>query len=71
MAPNIPVFEFCPGSPTVTDVDGNTYNTVLLGDRCWTRTNLKVSKYRNGDALGSDPSLGYWSSVNQGSFTLY
>ena len=71
LAPNTPVFEFCPGSPTVTDVDGNTYNTVLLGDRCWTRSNLKVSKYRNGDALGSDPSLGYWSSVNQGSFTLY
>ncbi|MFM7748126.1 MAG: FISUMP domain-containing protein, partial [Bacteroidota bacterium] len=71
LAPNTPVFEFCPGSPTVTDIDGNTYNTVLLGDRCWTRTNLKVSKYRNGDALGSDPSLGYWSSVNQGSFTLY
>ncbi|MFM8838710.1 MAG: FISUMP domain-containing protein, partial [Bacteroidota bacterium] len=71
LAPNTPVFEFCPGSPTVTDVDGNTYNTVLLGDRCWTLTNLKVSKFRNGDALGSDPSLGYWSSVNQGSFTLY
>ncbi|MFM7913503.1 MAG: FISUMP domain-containing protein, partial [Bacteroidota bacterium] len=71
MVPNTPEFEFCPGSPTVTDIDGNTYNTVLLGDRCWTRTNLKVFKYRNGDALGSDPSLGYWSSVNQGSFTLY
>ncbi|MFM7589222.1 MAG: FISUMP domain-containing protein, partial [Bacteroidota bacterium] len=71
MVPNTPEFEFCPGSPTVTDVDGNTYNTVLLGDRCWTRTNLKVSKFRNGDALGSDPSLGYWSSVNPGSFTPY
>ncbi|MFM8453477.1 MAG: hypothetical protein ACKOAD_00555, partial [Gammaproteobacteria bacterium] len=48
MVPNTPEFEFCPGSPTVTDVDGNTYNTVLLGDRCWTLTNLKVSKFRNG-----------------------
>lgn len=71
LAPNTPVFEFCPGSPTVTDVDGQVYNTVLIGGRCWTRNNLRVTKFRNGDGLGSDPSLNYWTSVNQGSFSLY
>ncbi len=27
----------CPGVPTVTDADGNIYNTVLIGEQCWMR----------------------------------
>ena len=32
----------CPGMPTITDADGNSYNTVLLGGQCWMRENLRV-----------------------------
>ena len=32
----------CPDAPTVTDIDGNVYNTVLIGDQCWTRENLRT-----------------------------
>ena len=31
----------CPGEPTVT-YDGKTYNTILVGDRCWLKENLNV-----------------------------
>ena len=41
----------CPGIPTVTDIDGNIYNTVQIGTQCWTQSNLKTSKYRNGDSI--------------------
>ncbi|PIE87938.1 MAG: hypothetical protein CSA04_04475 [Bacteroidetes bacterium] len=41
----------CPGMPTVTDVDGNDYNTVFIGGQCWMRENLKVTHYPNGDAI--------------------
>ena len=36
---------------TVTDVDGNTYKTIRIGDQLWMAENLRVSHYRNGDPI--------------------
>jgi uncharacterized protein (TIGR02145 family) len=38
---------------TVTDIDGNVYNTVRIGNQVWMKENLKTTHYRNGDSIGT------------------
>lgn len=49
----------CPNAPTVTDHEGNVYNTVQIGNQCWMRENMRCKTLpKNGEALQS-PSSNY------------
>lgn len=41
----------CTGIPTVTDFDGNVYNTVQLGNQCWMRENMRTTHFPNGSEI--------------------
>ncbi|WP_375579477.1 FISUMP domain-containing protein [Marivirga tractuosa] len=35
----------------ITDIDGNTYNIIMIGSQAWMQENLKVTRFRNGDDI--------------------
>lgn len=53
----------CP-PPSVTDIDGNVYQSVIIGTQTWMKQNLKTSKYRNGDVIPSGLSNSDWANLN-------
>lgn len=56
----------------VTDADGHTYRTIMIGNQEWMAENLAVTHYRNGDAIPNlqdsaswvNDSLGAWCDYN-------
>jgi uncharacterized protein (TIGR02145 family) len=58
-------------SNPAVDADGNTYTTVTIGTQVWMKENLKVSKYRNGDAIQTGLADATWQTTASGAYALY
>jgi uncharacterized protein (TIGR02145 family) len=58
------------GSP-VTDIDGNVYRTVIIGDQVWMAENLKVTHYRNGEDIPNVSDDAAWESLTTGAYCEY
>ena len=56
---------------TVTDIDGNVYETVQIGEQLWMAENLKVTHYQNGDEIPTGYSNSEWSNLSTGAYTVF
>ena len=48
------------GTTKMVDADGNEYETVQIGTQCWTKTNLRSTKDRNGNLFINGMTAAYY-----------
>jgi uncharacterized protein (TIGR02145 family) len=55
----------------ITDIDGNEYKVVKIGDQWWMAENLKVKHYRNGDPMPNIMDDIDWLNQTDGAYCNY
>ena len=54
----------------VNDIDGNSYETVIIGNQEWMAENLRTTSYSNGDPILNLIGSG-WQNLTSGAWTHY
>ena len=62
---------FVCGDSSVTDVDGNSYATVEIGNQCWFKENLKTTNYRDGAPIKNITDCGEWIQYTLAGYAWY
>jgi uncharacterized protein (TIGR02145 family) len=56
---------------TITDTDGNSYQTVRIGSQVWTVENLMVAAYNDGSPIPFDTSTKAWIDAETPKYCFY
>ena len=56
---------------TITDIEGNVYKTVKIGDQWWMSENLRTTKYCDGTSITYAPDFNSWENVNISRYPAY
>ena len=63
------VIKMIASAGTLTDTDGNVYQTVRIGGQVWMAENLRVTRYRDGSGIPLVTDGIAWSSICDNSLT--
>ncbi|MBT7827928.1 MAG: hypothetical protein HN600_15175 [Bacteroidetes bacterium] len=61
----------CEYDGLVYDIDGNVYNTVIIGEQEWMLENLKVTHFSNGDPIPHITNNSEWPNQVGGAYCYY
>lgn len=53
---------------TVTDTEGNVYNTITIGTQTWMAENLKGTRYNDGTAISNVTNNTTWAGLTTGAY---
>lgn len=56
---------------TVQDIDGNTYNTVTIGEQVWMQENLKTTRYNDGTPIPNVTDITEWRHCDAPAYVWY
>jgi uncharacterized protein (TIGR02145 family) len=63
--------EFYTSTETVTDIDGNLYHTIIIGNQTWMVENLKATKYNDGTVIPNVTDSPTWTGLTTGAYCWY
>jgi uncharacterized protein (TIGR02145 family) len=55
----------------LTDIDGNEYSTVTIGDQVWMTENLRVINYSDGEAITPVTDAAEWAGLSTPAYCWY
>jgi uncharacterized protein (TIGR02145 family) len=61
----------CGGLTTVTDVDGNVYPVIAIGNQCWTQTNLRTTHFSDQTEIPNVADGTAWINSNSPAWCFF
>jgi uncharacterized protein (TIGR02145 family) len=64
-------FETATHAGNVSDVSGNRYKIITIGNQLWMAENLRTKRYADGTLIAGELASDSWKNTTQGAYSIY